>query len=231
MKKIMCLLFCGIFFTGCTVKYNLDISDDTINENIIITNKIDPDNESYYDNLSANAYSQYNDEGIKKYSVKKVKEIDKTIYTLKQNYNLKKFHQIRAFSECFTAANLVKTGEDNSYILQTSKGFKCMSYEYEKIDSYEVNITFDDNYSIITHNADKAKDNKYTWHINSKNADNFSISVEFKKDEKRASITDKTKGKSSNNILVLVLIILGLIAIAVFIIIYALNLNQKRNKL
>ena len=26
MKKIVCLLFCIMFFTGCTVKYNLTIS-------------------------------------------------------------------------------------------------------------------------------------------------------------------------------------------------------------
>lgn len=233
MKKIVWLLFCIMFFTGCTVEYNLTISDDTINESIIISNKIDSDNESYYDKLANNAYSQYNDDGIKKYSVKKVKENENTIYNLNQKYSLKNFHQIRAISECFSASNLVKkSGEDNTYILQTNKGFKCMSYEYEKVDSYEINITFDDNYSVITHNANKVNDNKYTWYINSTNSNNISISVEFKKNEKKENIDDKTKEKkSSTNILVLVFIILGVIAISVFIIIYALNLNQKRNKL
>ena len=182
MKKIICLISCIMFFTGCTVEYNLTISNNTINENINISNKIDSNNELYYDKLSTNTYSQYNDDGRKKYSVKKIKKNENTIYNLNQKYSLTDFHQIRAISECFSASNLVKkSAEDNSYILQTSKGFKCMSYEYEKIDSYEINITFDDNYSIITHNANKVNDNKYTWYINSTNANNASISVEFKK--------------------------------------------------
>lgn len=232
MKKIIWLLFCVMFFTGCTVEYNLTISNDTINENISISNKIDSSNELYYDKLSTNTYSQYNDDGIKKYTVKKMKKKENTIYNLSQKYSLKDFHQIRAISECFSASNLVKkSGEDNSYILQTNKGFKCMSYEYEKIDSYEINITFDDNYSIITHNATKVKGNKYTWQINSTNANNASISVEFKKNQNNETLTDKKIEKKSFNLFIIVIIVGIIIAIAIILILYALNLNKKRNKL
>ena len=172
----------GIFiFTGCTVNYNLKISDNVINEKISIQELSEKIDTSTADRNLNNTYSQYNNKGVKKYNTSKVINGNKTEYNLNQTYYLDSVSYIRAFDECFDAYNIVYVDDTRSeYLLQTSKGFKCMTYEYNTIDSYVVNIEIDK--KVISHNADSVKGNVYTWNINKNNAADKIISIQFKND-------------------------------------------------
>lgn len=233
-KKLKIIIACVcLLLTGCTVEYDLKIEDDTINEKIVISEKSGSFNEDSFDEIVNNSYSQYNEHGVKRYSVTKTKDDDNTKYILKQNYSLRPALYIRTFSECFDAYNIVYGDETKrTYVIQTSKGFKCMSHEYMIIDSYKINIEL--NHEVIDSNADSVNNNIYTWNIDKNNAKDKYISITFKKNKQEINPNqndDDSKKKSSFNIIYVIIIGVGIILIAAIAIIYGMVLNQKQNKL
>ena len=58
MKKIIWLLFCVMFFTGCTVEYNLTISNDTINENISISTRSSSGYSFYFGDAARHSFTE-----------------------------------------------------------------------------------------------------------------------------------------------------------------------------
>lgn len=233
MKKIKILLSIAVVFilSGCTVKYDLSISPDVINEKITISEEQSLVDESEYDEIFNNTYSTYTSKTKTKYITSKEKENSKINYILKQNYNIRNFKPVRAFSECFDAYNLVESSDiNNQYILQTSKGFNCMVYSYATIDSYEINIQLKD-YDVINNNASDINGDIYSWKINNTNAADFYISLEFKEknDVKQNSSDDIVKNNINSSSIVGISIIL-LISICIIVIII-LKINRKNNKL
>jgi hypothetical protein len=237
MKRIVLIFPLLMLLSGCTVEYNLEINDQLINENIAISNSVTNVDENYYDNHIHDIYSENSRRKVAKYTGTKIKNNGIVTYSLNQKYNLLDNNYIRAFDECFDAYNILYTNESKEeFILQTSKGFNCMSYEYQKVDSYKINITT--NHEVVNHNADSANDNTYTWNIDDSNYQDKFISIQFKsnnnrdkdkKQDKQENIDKKSKNKNNNYI---ALIILGIILIGfVIAILYAITLNTKRNKL
>ena len=232
-KKLIFINILFLFFmTGCTVEYNINISNDTVNEEIKIIEEKSKTLTSAESMYNDKIYSQFNSNGKILYKKNKIVSDKENVYILKQKYELKNFRRARALTECFDAVNLVKNKNGN-YIFQTSIGFKCMLYNYYKIDSYVVNIKTD--YDVINTNADIINDNVYTWKINNTNAEKKSITFEFNKEKKtnnkEENKKDEDKSKKETNIFVILGIIIVLAIIGIFILLYALNLNKKRNKL
>ncbi len=225
VKYFISMIFMCIFFTGCTVQYNLSISNNIINEKISIIEDENLVDEELYEDAFNNAYSQYNKDGIKKYNTFKEKKNGKLYYNLSQKYSIHDFSDIRFFDECFDAYNLVYDDElPDTYILQTSQGFKCMTYEYNSIDAYQINIKV--NYEVLENNADEVKDNTYIWYINNGNADSKVITIKFKEKKKEKSKDDKMKLISSN---MLTIILLGLIILGLLIFSIVKNIKNKNN--
>ena len=228
-KKVFLALISIILFSGCTVEYNLTISDNTIHEDINISELKSLVDEETSDSIIKNQYAQYNNEGRYKYITSKNKTDDNVIYKLKQNYPLRNELYIRAFDDCFDGYNIMYSDDSKtSYIIQTTKGFKCMQYEYSNIDSYTINIKVDT--EVINNNADKVNGDTYTWIINSDNFLTKDISIEFKVKE----INTNNKKEQKNNILSFAImgIIFGIVFVALFMImLYMYIINKKQNKL
>lgn len=226
MKKILPLLLV-LFMTGCTVDYNITIKKSSIRENIKITEDLDKVNERISDQTIENTYSEFNNNLKRKYDSSKTKN-DKTItYNLSQTYTIADKLYIRAFSECFDSY-IIDTSDENEYIIKTSNGFKCLSYNYNDIDTVNVNITLDQ--KVIDSNADSVKNKTYTWKIDNTNFSDKSIYIKFKNESKKHK-TDIINNNFNIDILYIVLIASGVLVLFSIVVVIVLSINQKKNKL
>ena len=102
-----------------------------------------------------------------------------------------------------------------------------MTYEYNTIDSYVVNIEIDK--KVISHNADSVKGNVYTWNINKNNAADKIISIQFKND--LLDLKSEKEEKKDFNYMI-IFIIFGLITLVLIIILGLIkSISNKNNKI
>lgn len=228
IKKYILLVSFMTLLTGCTATYNLKISDNTIVEKISLSEKKNLIDQEIADEQLENLFSN-STSNLKKYNVTKEENKENIIYNLSQTYflsDMDSVNNIRVIKECFDAYNIVYLDDSQtSFILQTSKGFHCLNYDYNEIDSVDINIEIDN--EVINNNADKINGNIYSWHIDKNNYADKYISLEFKKGLKKETTKPKQK-IHFEYIIIASCIIIGLIII---ILLYALGLNKKRNKI
>lgn len=202
LKCIVLIFVIGII-TGCTAEYNIKIDKKFVNEILNVNNfdksswnndnflfdgikyveKID---ELYSQTLSA--YQNYNmnpyldltveQSGVEYY--KKVKISTSTNYGIRYLYKfpIDKYVDSKLLNFCYDEIEI--NDKNNRYDITTSKNFNCFEY-YEMLDEVTVNITTSWNYSVISSNADKVENGKYTWIITKDNASNKPIRIELKK--------------------------------------------------
>ena len=227
-KNLIVLFSMIMLLTGCTATYNLKITDNTITEKISLFEKKELVDQEIADEQLNNIFSN-TASNLKKYNITKKEKNNQIIYNLSQTYflsDMDSVNNIRIIKECFDAYNIVYLDDEKtSYILQTSKGFHCLNYDYNEIDSVKINIEVDN--EVLNNNADKVKGNVYTWYIDKNNYADKYVSLEFKKGLKETSSNKKNKF-DFKIILITIVIIIGTL---VLILLYALGLNQKRNKL
>ena len=228
VKDLIVLILIISLFTGCTATYNLKITDNTIVEKISLIEQKSLVDQEMADEQLENLFSGISS-GFKKYNVTKKEKNENIIYNLSQTYflsDMDSVNNIRMIKECFDAYNIVYLDdEQTSYILQTSKGFHCLNYDYNEIDSVNINIEIDN--EVLNSNADKIKGNVYSWHIDKNNYADKYINLEFKKGLKEKK-SNETKQFDFKNIIIIFGVIICLIVI---IILYVLGLNKKRNKI
>lgn len=227
MKKVLCIIMCLFIFSGCTVNYDLEINNNIVDENIYISENLSKFDETIADSNIENAYSSFKNNKIIKYKNSKEKNGNSVTYNLYQTYALSDSVYLRTFTECFDAYKFIYADSTKtSYIIQTSEGFKCMDYEYQKIDSYKIKIKT--NHVVINHNADEVNGNEYIWNIDSSNASTKSIKFEFKKE----GTTNYEKKNNKKNDIKLIFIIVGIcILLILVLILYIFSINAKRNKI
>jgi len=205
MKKNILLITMLIFLTGCSVNYNLKFNKDTIEENITINveNDQEKQNTKYFENrdfyaiIDAKTESQYK------------KEKDKNSnYNFSYEYSLKDFKNSR-FTSCYDAYTL--TDNDGIISLNTSKKFKCLTYDYNNIDNLTINITTD--YKVVETNADEVEGNTYKWNINKNNSENKPIKFSYNVNKKRRIILSEFLKENKLSI------IIALIALSLFVLI------------
>lgn len=211
MKKNILLLTLLIFLTGCTVNYNLKFNKDTIEEKISINveNEQEKENTRYFENKDFYAIIDAKNEAQYK------KEKDKNNnYNFSYEYSLKEFKNSR-FTSCYDAYTLT---DDNGIIsLNTSKKFKCLTYDYNNIDKLTISITTE--YKVVDNNADEVDGNTYRWNINKNNSDNKPIKFSYNINKKRV-ITLKEfleQNKLSLIIVGIALSLLILVTISIYI--------------
>lgn len=186
MKKIIYIFIMLVLLTGCSNKYNLEISNDGIKETIVSSI---PDTDipvRTREEINANIElddpitpfiknEQYPFANNEKEKYKKTVNKDSGLTTVKleYNYSFDDYKKSRAYTECFENKNF-EYGK-NGYLLQMSGKFRCMYGD-------EIEINIKTNNKVNSHNADKVSGNTYTWIINKDNMQKTDIKINISKD-------------------------------------------------
>ena len=181
MKKILFILITCLLLTGCTVNYNLEINDNNFKETItgsVLNKELDTNNSTSINNysflLSEEQPSFYKNENIfyNKTTNNTQEGID---FDFNYTFNENNFNNSRIINECFD--NHIYEYKDNKYYLVVSGKFNCNYSE-----TTNINITTD--YNVTSNNAQKIKNNTYTWTIDENNKDNIYFFITIDKTNK-----------------------------------------------
>lgn len=224
-KKIQKIGLIAVTFlmTGCTVQYDLYFGDNVITENIIIKeNKVDIDENNLSYLKEKNPNTLIND--LDEFYEKKMNETEKDITgALTYNYTYSNFRHANLIKPCYEVIGFAE--DETSYSLSTSNSFECLLYEYNPLDSVQINIST--NHKVLENNADTVENGIYTWNVNEENVNNKEIYIKFSKDLDPEYI-NKEKQKEYFNYLI---IIISTIIIISGIIVYMKLKNRKNNNI
>lgn len=241
MKKIK-LLFLTILIvtlcTGCSIEYNINITDDKIQEIINVTDYIsttrsENDILEHYntwyptfvnfikegESIEIEDYTQkiagieYHNKNINKLN-------DGYEYSYNYTYNINEYYDSYAIANAFIEP--IVHADGSSLVLRTSKENLLCQYDY--FDSVKVNITIDtDVYKLNYTNTSDIKNNTYTWTLDHSNCDDSQIILTLDKkiqeeESNPSDIKDKTDKKNNNSILdkYILYIFIGIIALIVY---------------
>lgn len=197
MKKIYLLLLLIFLTCGCTVNYDLNITDEGFSENILIKSETFDESENlkndpwpykaHYTDLDAGEEPEKL-EGVD-YYLDETTLNENNFYQKKLSYNFNK----KDFNDDFMIKNCYEKfyyDESNKEIaLSTSQKVLCM--ENYNIDNININIKVP--YNVTAHNADSIKGNTYTWTINKDNYQNRSIILSYEKNDITENKPDNEK--------------------------------------
>lgn len=170
--------------SGCSVNYNLNITDNSINETISgsVTNS-ELRNKSISKENSGNIYKilldtpQFaiinNEDELYDSKIKKGLFKEKFVYSY--NFDFDSYSNSNILNNCFSG-HLISNDEQYLYI-SVFGNFTCNYADKTK-------ITINTNYYVNDNNADKVKNNKYTWEINKNNADDVELYIMLSKNNK-----------------------------------------------
>lgn len=195
MRKII-LLLVVFLLTGCSVTYNLEISD-VIKENVTATDTGDNNYDLYemfYEKpiplsreIDILPESNVKLDGVSYYDMKQIDDYEKfgLNYTGIFNDKIKLSDSHILF---YGLGNFdYREEEDGIYINVPSK-IKIFE-QFSNLDEINVNIKTD--YNVIENNADKVNKNVYVWKINRDNYKNKTIKLKISKSSKLEEITEQ----------------------------------------
>ena len=208
---ILILMIC----TGCSTEYNINITKNTIEEEIIVADYIsskrtNDDILSQYntwyptfvnyikdgESIELKNYQQKVD-GIQ-YHDKKINKITNGYkYTYKYIYDIEDYYDSYILASTFYETNINET--NNKLILKTSKKNFLCNYEY--FENVKVNITIDPQvYKLKYTNSQNKKNNTYTWNLNRNNCNDSEIILTLDKiDNNSSNTTNKPLEDNSIN--------------------------------
>lgn len=169
--KIFLTILLIFFFAGCSPKLNYTILDGKITESIEVnfdkkSNKEEIEQTLSYYSQRENIKANIEIEKIKNGYKGKIKSQELSIDEYVSN-------DTALINECYEKIGFAYEEAEGRYYLNTSKGFQCMTYDYNVVD--EVTITIQTYNKVYNHNADEVNRNKYIWHITKDNADEQNI--------------------------------------------------------
>ena len=179
MKKIFLLLITVFLLTGCTAKYEINITKDTINDIITIeteSNKVNNANKQTTDTFNQKIGEWENGHDFYKREI--ITTAETTGYQYTYNFNYDEYDAMSQIRKCYKDFNLTY---NNDITLTTSKDFLCKTY-YPQVKTFTISITSE--YEISSSNADEVKDNIHTWKINNHNYRNKPINIKINKNQK-----------------------------------------------
>ena len=203
MKKKIILILSLLVLSGCTVNYDLDYTEDGMIETITGTvtkeemklNNEDSGLNIYYA-LVNNPQKIFidSDELYEKNIIENKKDYEYSVSN-KYNNNLDKSTIVNS---CFKEFNIEDM--DEYYRIHLGGKFYCLY-----ADKINVKVTSDT--AVISSNADKVRDNTYTWVLDN---ENDSIDITFSKNIKYVEPTRKSSG-TFKIVCFIILIILSII--------------------
>lgn len=224
MKKALSLFLLIFLLTGCSVQYNLDLTNDQVQEKMQI---IEDDNTSEYfetlKNFNGNVSASYMEEepdtteklpGYEYYDIENNSDEEKVNLSLEHIFATEEFKNSNIINTCYDNVNFINN--DKNIDISTSSRFLCFK-KYVATKKIEVNITT--NKKITEHNADTVSGNTYTWVIDRTNAYNKPIRL--------SSVTENKVEKEENTKFNLIVI---LSAIGGFLILIFALISYKKHK-
>lgn len=196
IRLLVIMILISTILTGCSVEYNLNVSSDTIKEEIIVTDNITSKRTSeailkHY-NKWYPTYVNYIKDGEsiplpnfdKKYNnidyhSKSINEINSGYqYKYLYNHDIDEYYDSYVLANTFMDTTVQKTG--TTLVLKTSEESFLCNYDY--FDSLKVNITIDHKeYELNYTNTKNINNNTYTWIINRNNCKNNQIILTLNK--------------------------------------------------
>ena len=221
MKKVLLIVVMILCLCGCRNEYNLTIENDKINEDIDIIipksliydySHVDSDIQINKDDritpfLKNDQYALKN----KKYQKEVTEDNDNYYVNLSYEYSSEEFGDGKALELCFE--NVEYQNNNEYYLISLSGRFYCLYGD-------EVSINIETKNIVEKNNAEKVKNNLYSWTINKDNVTDTSIELKILK-----------KTKTENNILIsLCITIVIVVAICMTFIIKKVIDRKKTNE-
>lgn len=218
--KLFLLILLMFSISGCSTEHELVIDDNGMTEKInIIVPKTEENKTKIYGQYQNNLYAIDNDYTKKMYDKKISENEDNYVLTYKVNYEFSEIKFDYLFSTCFDSYSAVK-GNDNTFIISTSKGYNCLYYEMGNFDKYELKIRT--KYNVLETNADSIDKDVMKWNIDFTNYENKNIYLKI-------SLEKNKKNISAYGILIIIFASILVLSGIIFLIVKA--INKKNNKI
>lgn len=228
--KLMCIIFLSFIFSGCSIDYNLTITNKKkIIENITVLD--DNDNILKYNN-SITEFLNNQKDGVKElgYTVDIINDDMESGLLINKKYkNFDSYIGSEYFSKLFEKANI--NAYDDIFAFETAGEYfrnNVFSVDLEShylysLDKININIKF---YNVVeSHNADEVdeKNNIYTWVLNKE--DSYR-NITFKlKDDVRYDVM--LKDFFSRNGLVIIVVFLIILIVAAILLSFKKKINDN----
>lgn len=210
--KYFIIIMILTILTGCSIDYNLYVTDNYIDENI----NINADDNSENINDANKKYNplHYSDDIEYNQTVKR--KNGKIIVNLQYRYKLEEFKNANSFNQGFYNRNVSLEDDIININLSDFSGFA---------PTVDFDIRIKTKNEVIESNADIVKGNTYIWHVDGNNKDKLKIDIKIKRGTaKNISIFEQYS---------IILCIVGLILlfIIVFSIIFIVKKRKESNKI
>ena len=248
MKKIRLLFILTLITitcTGCSVEYNLNITEDNIEESISVTdyissNRTKKDILNHY-NMWYPTFVNYITDGetieIEDFSekVNGIEYHNKSIielnngykYTYKYTYPIDKYYDSYVLANTFIETSIYENSE--TLVLRTDK--KNLLCQYNYFDSVKINIIVDPKiYKLNYTNTSNIINNTYTWVLDRKNCDNSQIILTLNKEDKKENPSSNVNNENKKeNGYMFYIFLIGIILIIFFGYKWFMKIKDKNN--
>lgn len=229
-KKIILLILVMLVFSGCSVKYNLNINEDlSVNEKIIASEsttslKIKTGQEP---KVAANSlYDSYKIKGVK-YNISTTSNNRETTSNVSTSFKSLEDYVDYFESDIIKEVNI--TEKDGYITLEYKQDVPLTEYSSRSLvyDSIEVNLIIP--FKVTENNADKVNGNTYTWNIK-KDGKLKDIKITFNKNETNSSKKINFFGFFEINVKYSVLFVCGIVLLIILILLVVYTKNKKNNR-
>lgn len=218
-RKTILVIILLLLTTGCTFRYEIDITDDEVTEQrTMLINNSEIENNDIKGTIRKKI-SKYsiNDDMMIAPSSKTIKEDTMSGYQTTIKYKLNEYKNSDILNMCYKSYNIIS--EENKIYLSTGREFNCFT-TLDELDSVKIILTT--NHKVIKHNADQVDNERYIWNITKDQASNKPINIELVKNSEEET-KDNTETKKKFKI-----VFISIVAFFSIIVIIMLVIKRKR---